>query len=275
MIGYLHIWRLEAGRGFPAVPLTFITAVLAKSRPEGLLKLLARLAFVVMLAVLVVTFKRAQWLVYACLVVGFLMPSRWQWLVRWAAIVLMAFVAAVIPLLPGGLDQAKDMVLKMLEYNPNYETQDALDGRAMQYESVIPHVLARPLGHGFGAKIYVYTPSQDDQAETHYVHDAYLYYAVQLGLPGTLLAMLLLAGLLVSLALRFGLDPDWDWLVHGAFTSVCAMSVISLTLICFHTPVFGFSLGMALLALQRVPRRGRAVPRPLADPNRLELEEAR
>jgi hypothetical protein len=257
LIRNLHVWRLEAGRGFPTVPLIFVTAIVFKGHPQGRTKLVARIAFIALLAALFVTFKRSQWLTYAFLAVAFLAPQQWQWLTRWTAAVLLGFALAIMLSIPGGIEQGKDKVLELLTYNPSYETADALEGRATQLESVAPWILKRPAGYGFGAEIYIYTPSINEGAQTHYVHNAYMYYAVQLGIPVTLLGLLLLAALLLALALRFGLDDEWDWLIYGAFASVCAVMIMNLALVCFHTPLFGFSLGAAVVAVQNVPLRRR------------------
>ena len=261
LISYLHIWRLEAGRGFPAAHLAFVTAIVSKGNPNGLVKLTSRLALLVLLAALFVTFKRSQWLTYMCLFVGILAPPRWQGLIRGLAVVVVGFAFALMLSIPGGFEKGKDEVLELLTYNPSYNTEDALDSRATQMEAVVPWVLKRPLGYGFGAKIYVYTPSVNEPTETHYIHNTYMYYAVQLGIPVTLLGLLLLAALLVALWLRFGLDPEWDWLVHGSFASLVTLSVISLALVCYHTPYLGFSVGAAVLAIQHVPLRGTVAAR--------------
>lgn len=249
VIPALHIWRLEGGRGFPIVLLLFVTAILWKGRPQGMERLMARLAWCILFLALILTFKRAQWLTYGVLFVWIATPSRWRWHARIAAVVSAALVAAALLASPLDVVEGPQYVLDQLTYNPNYTTEESLGDRAAQLSTVLPEVVERPFGSGFGATTYAYTPRFNEHIETHYVHNAYLYYALQVGIPGVLAALLLLALLVVALWRRSSLDLEWNWLAYGAMASVTAFAVMGLTEVSFHTEFFGFSLGLGILAL--------------------------
>ena len=195
----------------------------------------------------VVTFSRAGFLTLATtLIVSVLTSSgkldrRWTW-----AVLILAIVC--VPLLPG--DYVTHLfTITDIEADPTGSAQD----RWTQQVAAVNYVMTHPLiGAGFGQNILAMNEVLGQAWLV--VHNAYLQYAVDLGLPGLVLFVLLFvasvrsAGRAARLAATRPDGHGLSVLANGIRTSLLALAVAA-----FFSPVayhfyFYYFAGLAVAA---------------------------
>ncbi len=273
IVSNLHIWRLELSRGFPMLPLLFTTAALFIRKRDPWpkqVRVLLWIAFAIYLPGLVVTLKRSMWLCYLGGVVLLFLSKR---KIMWGAIiglVSIPIIATFVVLFRDAIMSALVGMADLLTYNPSYSVEDTLGERVKQILTMLPYLAKNMYGYGMGAQFYGYWPGENTFGVVHYIHNLYIYYLLQIGLPGTGMMFFLLVWLLWTLLSHMGRDQEWEWILRASFASVTAMAVNGMVLVSIHTCFAGLVVGLGLMAYIRVrdpvpARRVWPTPAPLKE----------
>lgn len=130
--------------------------------------------------------------------------------------------------------------------------QSSFGWRRLENQAAAEHIVQSPLvGIGLGGEYRSWVPDIRNFSEhTRYIHNAYVFMAVKLGLPAAvLLVVMLLRIWWRSLRLRHapGLREDTSWVaIVGSFLSILAMSTTQPELVSTHT-IFLLCLMLAKL----------------------------
>lgn len=250
------LFRLDLSRGFPELPMIAVTGALLAGRSRWVTgtRSLLLVGYVLLLVALVFTFKRTMWITYGGALFLLLAPRT---------------VIAAATALGGGLLLAGGLVARLfpqlvatglgwvashLQYSA-YTVEDTLAARLLQYAGVVRYLQRNPMGYGFGAEFTTFVPTAQGTAVTHYIHNFFLYYALQLGIPGLLILVssLLVVGYWCWKAIRP--RDEWEWAVRAGVASVAVLLVNGMTLVSTHTVFAGAVLGFAATAVGRAMRQ--------------------
>ena len=265
----LHIWRLELSRGFPELPLLFITAALLIKKRERWpksVRILLWISFAIYFPCLIVTLKRSMWLSYLGGVVLMLIPRRKLILGAVVGLLSLPVIASFVIVFRNAIMSMLLGMADMLAYNPAYTVEDTLGERVKQILSVLPYIIKNIYGYGMGAQFYGYWPGENTFGVIHYIHNLYVYYILQIGLPGFLLMLLAGVWFLWMLMSCMDRNPDWNWMLRATFSCVAVIAVNGMVLVSIHTAFAGLVVGLGMLAYLRVSvpvRRLAAAPIPI------------
>ncbi len=174
--------------------------------------------------------ERARALLVACLSFGVLL-------------VLLATLA------PSELTAARERFLSLGQYGED----NSVRYRLTESRVVLEEIRERPLvGSGLAANVFWGRPWEGVRPQLRtYSHNGYLWLAWKLGLPISLL-LLMLIGLACSYRGPPRGGPLWFALRNGAQASVVALLLASVTFPSFNTPGITATMGL-LLAISAVP----------------------
>lgn len=258
----LGLWRLNAGRGFPEVPLILL---LASYRYRGPLPAAVRLVRAAAVFVLVLSFaavlKRSMWLTFLAVSPVLFLHKRLIGIGVAAALGILPLLVLGYLLAPGLFLAAGAAAAQLLTYNPNYTVEDTLVERVQQIANVWPYMKATVLGYGSGAEFYTYWPGENRYGYVHYVHNLYVYYFLQLGYAGLVLYFAPFAALGWRLWRRVGEPDHLEWVRRGALAATVALLANGLTMVSLHTTFAGVMLALGVVSL--------TVPRAVSLPRRL------
>ncbi len=255
----LGFWRLDLGRGFPGLILVLVLASSIRrpdrsresNRSVGLC--LTLLSFV-----LFCTLKRTQWLSVIAVAPLAVVPRRQIAVAGY----FCGMLAGIVVLLAIGFPrQARDTVQRvgdLLTYNKNYTIAETIDERLRQWEGLRWSEMGSMLGSGFGAEHDTYVPGVRKYQSVHYVHNLYMYYLFQMGLPVAAASLCLFAHYLYLLWSRLEASPSWEGLVRASLCGVTMLAISGITLISTHSVYAGFILALGLLASQPTHLENRA-----------------
>lgn len=267
IVSNLHIWRLELSRGFPELPLLFITAALfVKTRtpwPKPI-RMLLWIAFAIYFPCLVVTLKRSMWLSYLGGVVLLFIPKRKMIGLAITGIVTLPIIVSVVIAFRKAIVSMLISMSYLITYNPSYSVEDTLGERLKQILTMVPYLQKNMYGYGMGAQFYGYWSGENTFGVIHYIHNLYIYYLLQIGIPGTALMLLVGAWLLWSFLSCMDRDPEWNWMLRAGFSCLMVIAVNGMVLVSIHTTFAGLVVGLGLMAYirVRVPVR-RMAPAPI------------
>jgi probable O-glycosylation ligase (exosortase A-associated) len=228
------------------IPLTGAVMLNARGALE---RSIAGVALVLSIIAVILTFSRAGFLTLAAALVVFLLM-----LVRRGsagkAVLLLAAALLVSPLLPTGYTDRLSTIADM-----SADRTGSATGRWRDFHVAIELVQRNPIvGAGIGQDIFVMNETRGDKWTS--VHNAFLQYAVDLGLPGLILFTWLYLSCLRSASRverRAARDPALGELVNlaaGVEISLIAFGVAS-----FFHPIayqfYFFSVAGLAVALQR------------------------
>lgn len=234
-----ELWELIAGRRAPGEPLFFATLAVTMTliAYEGFRgwRTVGYLALAVFAVVaLAITFSRGAWVatLIALGVAVVLMPARRRWtVIKYAAgLGLLALVS--ITLFMGPL--AVDIVTVMAERFGSILSAAvdlSLRNRLAESAEVVSRIAESPVfGYGLGY-YYSFFPLIPYEMPTWYVHNAYLYIWLKLGLIGLVVFLVwyftvLIHGYRLYRALR---DPFLQPLILGVTSVMIAMLPLSVT----------------------------------------------
>jgi hypothetical protein len=245
MVPTLGIWRLELARSFPFLPLIVTLGALTSPVPQSpSTRKCLWCANVLLVVCLAVSLKRTQWIAVLGVLPILFGPRRLLRPFLVAGFASVTIAAVMVALWADKLYTAvPEIVDNKLTYNSHWTVQDTLSSRSLQYEGLLDHV-NRPLGHGFGATFRTWIPIKRYVAETHYVHNMYLYYGLHLGV-GVLLPLLALGKLMADLWRVIARCGPWEWGARTALASLLAAGAGGLTLVPTHSAFSGLILGLA------------------------------
>lgn len=241
------LWQIKMGVNYPQTLLIFVAAACLIRRTGQRRSLFAWFVLGALGVILILTFKRTMWLSTA-FVMCFLFVPRGKALRSLVVSAVVFIIAANFYLVSWGtpLD-----ILDALSYNPDYTVEDTLTDRRRQLNDALDEWRTQGGGQGFGAELYVFMPDTRKVDVTHYIHSNYVYWLVQLGLPG----LVLILGLWVSMARRLcnqiDMGGDWEWLLRASLAGLVTLALNSLTLNATHSLYAGLTYGIAAMALAR------------------------
>lgn len=251
------LWRMFAGRGFPLVPLTLCTALLASGRVSPRLRPWLWLATGLLFIDLVLALKRAMWLTYlGVLPILFWRAATLRVLLLGGVIALPAALAATI-LRPDIVLGVFYFLNSLLTYNPNYTILDTLMERYEQIELVAVYLFGQPWGHGLGAEFLTYWPGENTYGYVHYIHNLYVYYLLQLGYLGCLLLFSSFLIVMWLLWRRIDRGDPLDWAIRAGLAAVLCVLVPGLTMVSLHSAFAGFVVGFGVWLVSRPLPSGR------------------
>ncbi len=242
VIGSLGLWRLELGRGFPEYLLIPVTAVLVGSLNNKKTKPL--IAWLLLMLVLIFTFKRTLWGSYLVVVPFLLMSKKAIRVTLLLSVYLLIAGILVVVLFPGLVERAVFSMLDMVNYNPNYTTEDSLLERVQQISSAARYVQIKPWGYGLGAEFYTYWPGGNDWGTVHYIHNLYLFLLLQFGMPGFAFIVLGLLGTFWLFFRQLNIVPEWDWCLRTGIAGLMAILINGLTLLSIHSVFASLLVGL-------------------------------
>lgn len=254
------VGKLMGGRyAFPAaVILAF--AALASRQPRPRSATVALVGILVLNSVaLLLTFERAFWLatVFAILLVivrsGHLQRVR---ALVWGGIAVVLVAAAASVVAPGQFAAARERLLSVGQYQTDLSVQYRVRESGFVIREIRESTVA---GSGLGASIFWGRPAEGVPASaTTYAHNAYLWLAWKLGVPGALLLLSLVASALFIGARRRSMG-DAHGTRNGALGGLLAMLIVGVTAPVFSTVGASTIIGV-LLALAIAPTTPNAEP---------------
>lgn len=249
VIGAISIWRLELGRGFPEYLLIPITAILFMSKPERNPR--SWLAWGLLVLVLIFTFKRTLWGSYLLVVPFLFLSKRIIRIVLLSSVYLLTGAGFVIALFPGFVQRSVLALLELVNYNPNYTTEDSLLERVQQISSAAGYIQIKPWGYGLGAEFYTYWPGGNTWGVVHYIHNLYLFLLLQFGMPGFILIVLSVLWTFWIFFRQLEVSPEWDWCLRTGIAGLLAIIINGLTLLSIHSVFAALLLGMGYYGVIR------------------------
>jgi O-antigen ligase len=221
----------------------------------------AALIALLAVAAIVVTFSRSGFLTLATIAVIYLAQAARRGRVGLAAMVVTAALGGFI-LSPSGYGTRLSTVGD-IETDPTGSAQDRWSDMVVATTFVLEHPV---IGAGLGMD---YLALNDERGERWLsVHNVYLNYAVDLGLPGLVLFLLLFAGCLRAAGIvertrrAAGVDDLLTRLAGAARVSLIAFAVAAVFYPVAYNAYFYFIAGLALAARQAA---GGSVPRTQGD----------
>ena len=255
IVANLHLWRLELSRGFPEIPLLFVTAALFVKKRERWpkpVRILLWISYAIYLPCLFVTLKRSMLLSYLGGVALLFIPRRKMILGATIGLVSLPVIASFVILFRNAIIKMLSGFAALLTYNPTYSVEDTLGERVKQILTMVPYLFKNMYGYGMGAQFYGYWPGENTFGVVHYIHNLYIYYLLQIGVPGTLLMLLMGAWLSWMLVSCMDRNPDWNWVLRASFSCLAVVAVNGMVLVSIHTCFAGLVLGLGMLAYIRV-----------------------
>jgi O-antigen ligase len=193
-------------------------------------------ALLLSIPAVIVTFSRAGFLTLGTIVIVSLIFFAKRSAPAPAAAVLV-FACSVVPLLPSGYLQRLDTITE-IDADPTGSAQ----GRWSDYQVAVKVIAQNPvIGVGMGQDILALDKLRD-RPTWRSVHNAYLEYAVDLGLPGVLLFLALLVASFRT-ARRVELDSARDPALRDLtiFASGVQIALIAFAVgACFHPIAYQF-----------------------------------
>ncbi|HEV2059283.1 MAG TPA: O-antigen ligase family protein [Solirubrobacteraceae bacterium] len=252
--------KLMGGRyAFPAaVILAF--AALASRQPRPRSATVALIGILVLNSVaLLLTFERAFWLATVFAILLVIMRSGHLQRVRalvWGGIAVVLVAAAASVVAPGQFVAARERLLSVGQY----QTDLSVQYRVRESGFVIREIReATVAGSGLGASIFWGRPAEGvPPSATTYAHNAYLWLAWKLGVPGALLLLSLVASVLFIGARRRSMG-EAHGTRNGALGGLLAMLIVGVTAPVFSTVGASTVIGV-LLALAIAPMKPDAEP---------------
>ena len=225
------------------------------TRPRPLLRTLLLMTIGLEAVGIILTFSRAGFLAMGITTVAWLWKFRRRRERGWVLAILVLGIAC-LPLLPSGYTQRLATMV-----NTNADPTGSAQARWQDTVAAIGYVRENPLiGAGIGQDILALNEVRGLGWRS--VHNVYLQYAVDLGLPGAILFVVLLGFCLSSAASveRSGLGEGLPALAAGVRISLVAFVAAA----CFHPAgyhfyffyIAGLAVSLRLIAeLDPVPRR--------------------
>jgi O-antigen ligase len=233
-----------------------IAASLLLSSKQALQRVLLLAALSLQVIAVVLTFSRAGFLTLATTLglYGLRLMRRPN---RGLVLAALALLLLGLPFLPSGyVDRL--LTIRAIESDPTGSAQARWGGTVAALDHVAEHPI---LGAGLGMNILVLNENQATGATWRAVHNTYLEYAVDLGLPGLVLFVLLLAACWKS-ARAAGREagPEMKQLAEGIEISLLGFAVAA----CFHPAAYQFYFfyvaGLAVSARVVAEREAAAAP---------------
>lgn len=232
-----------------------IAVALLMTRPRGWVRACLMGFIALDVVAIVVTFSRAGFLTLTVVALTYVwkLRGRPEW--KWGLLALMLGLAS-LPFLPAGYEQRLATVM-----DANSDRTGSAQNRRDDSVAAIRWIGGHPLiGAGIGQDVLAL--NEERGAAWKAVHNVYLQYAVELGLPGLVLFVMLLVSALRSAALaarRAAGDPARAELFHLA--TGLHVSLIAFTFAALFYPVayhfyFYYVAGLAL-AIKTVADRHR------------------
>lgn len=233
------------------VILAFAALVSGRRRSTGVTALLMSI-LVLNTVSLVLAFERTLWLATASAVLIVILGSQARQRVRalvWSAMAALLVVAAMSALAPGQFSVARERLLSVGQVHSDRSVRY----RLRESSAVVREIRASPLGgSGLGAAVHWGEPAYGVPASSKtYSHNAYLWLAWKLGIPGLLLGPTIIGFVLLAGRARRRETPP-DALRTGAVAGLLAMLVTGATAPVFSTVGATVVIG-TLLALAVAP----------------------
>lgn len=250
-VGNTGLWRLDTVRGFPEFILIPVTAALFLVKHQKTwVRLLLWLTFLLLLAVFVVTLKRTMWISYF-LAIFLMLSPRFMLIMMIVGGGLLSIVLFFDPIDTSFLIENSQFI----SYHESGSSSESFSGRAEQLKAVMPYIMTNPLGHGFGAEIYIFWPHEDIYGFVHYIHNLYVYNLLQIGIIGVLIIIGIGIWFVQQYWKSLCYPSEWGWLVKAGLANFFALAVNGLMLVSTHTIFAGFSLGLGAVALMKAQRK--------------------
>jgi hypothetical protein len=259
------VWRIRVTANYPLFPLAWLMGVwLFQKAGEG--KRMTGFACLALSIVMLLTLKRTLWLAFALLLVFYFFAigarQRFTAIRSLVAASLLLFGAASI-LLPNEMLHPEDMEAYTESIGKRFSTRESDLGisfanRIAQFEDAIDVMVRNPLGYGLGSEAKVRFAADGAPLPQHYIHNAFIHYALQMGIAYPILLILLSVKIIRDGLRAFRRMPDG--VLKGALLGAvgCYVSILiaSLTEIGTNTLFFPMSASCVYLIAARAPHDG-------------------
>ena len=229
-----------------------ITGALMITTRRPLLRLFALLTILLSMMAVVVTFSRAGFIALATIVLLSLLALLKQRLPG-AAVVVFVTAMAVPPMLPNGYIQRLATITD-IDADPTGSAQGRLSDLSVSLD-----VIARNPMTGVGLGQDILALNEERGPTWRSVHNVYLEYAVDLGLPGLVLfVMLLVASFRSAQRVRRRVRREPGLSDLGVMAAGVQMSLVAFAVEAFFHPIayqfYFFCIGGLAIALKNICR---------------------
>jgi hypothetical protein len=238
-----------------------LTAALACLETSAKRRLLLACIMALDVAAIIATFSRAGFISLAISGLLYLWRFRSRLDFRWLAVAAVAVLLA-LPLVPGRYYARLSTI-----FDKSSDPTGSAQARSRDMLVAVRYIAGHPvIGAGIGMDILALNQLRGPRWTK--VHDVYLEYGVDLGLPGLLLFLLLMAWCFRAVSAvrrgqpQSGVPPDLRWLAEGLAISLATFAVSAIFYPASYEFYFYYLAGLAvgMRATVAEPMTGRRVP---------------
>jgi hypothetical protein len=264
------VWRLRVNAHYPLYPLVWLIGVWF-FQDRGRDKRITSLSILALTLVTILTLKRTLWvgfvsvLVFYMLTIGLRHQIRTVQTLMTTAVVTFAIGAVLVPSQFLSARAEFEAYTHSIEKRFSSRESDidvSVRSRIVQLQDAIELIARNPLGYGLGNEAQIRFTAAGTRQPIHYVHNAFIHYALLMGLWYPILLVLLSIRVVLEGLRVFRKLPDGHLKggVLGAVGVYVSILITSLSEIGTNTFFLPFSAAFIFLSARHIPRREDKTP---------------